>query len=60
MFLFLLAFPISLRAYVDPGLGTTTITTVLGALSGLVVLFLGAILYPLKQLVRRIRVFFKE
>jgi len=60
LFLFLLASPISVWAYVDPGLGTTTITSVLGALSGLVVLFFGAIWYPLRQLVKRVRAFFKE
>jgi len=42
-------------AYVGPGLGVGVIATVLGIASGLLMLLVGVIWYPLKKLVRRLR-----
>lgn len=42
-------------AYIGPGLGTGTIAAVLGILAGILMLVVGALWYPLKRLVRKMR-----
>ena len=56
--IFLSAVPISAEAYVGPGLGPGVVTSILGLLGALGTLFLGAIWYPLKKLLKEIRLFF--
>lgn len=42
-------------AYVGPGLGAGAITVVLGIVSGLLMLLIGVVWYPVKKLIRRFR-----
>jgi hypothetical protein len=42
-------------AYIGPGLGAGAIATVLGIVSGLLMLVVGIVWYPVKRLVRRLR-----
>lgn len=42
-------------AYIGPGLGAGTIAAVLGIVSGLLMLVIGVIWYPIKRLIRRLK-----
>lgn len=42
-------------AYIGPGLGAGAVTVVLGIVSGLLMLLVGIVWYPLKKLIRRFR-----
>lgn len=42
-------------AYVGPGLGAGAITVVLGIVSGLLMLLVGVVWYPVKRMIRRFR-----
>lgn len=42
-------------AYVGPGLGAGAITVVLGIVSGILMLVVGIVWYPIKRLIRRLR-----
>ncbi|MDO8207694.1 MAG: hypothetical protein Q7T38_07740 [Gallionella sp.] len=42
-------------AYIGPGLGAGAITVVLGIASGLLMLLVGVVWYPLKRLIRRFK-----
>ena len=42
-------------AYVGPGLGAGAVTVVLGIASGILMLVVGVVWYPLKKLIRRFR-----
>lgn len=42
-------------AYIGPGLGAGAVTVVLGIVSGLLMLIVGIVWYPLKKLIRRFR-----
>ncbi len=42
-------------AYIGPGMGAGAIITVLGIVSGLLMLLFGIVWYPVKRLVRRLR-----
>lgn len=51
----LLAYPPLALAYVGPGLGAGAIAAVLGIASGLLMLIVGVVWYPLKRLIRYLR-----
>lgn len=51
----LLTYPPSASAYIGPGLGTGAIAAVLGIASGLLMLLVGVVWYPVKRLIRRLR-----
>jgi hypothetical protein len=42
-------------AYIGPGLGAGALATVLGIVTGLLMLVVGIVWYPIKHLVRRLR-----
>ena len=57
---FLLAFAVTgysslAFAYIGPGLGAGAIATVLGILTGLLMLIVGVVWYPIKRLIRHLR-----
>ena len=43
------------HAYIGPGMATGAIATVLGVLAGIAMLVVGAVWYPIKRLIQRIR-----
>ena len=53
--IFLLTYSSVASAYIGPGLGAGAVTVVLGIVSGLLMLIVGIVWYPLKKLVRRFR-----
>ena len=48
----LLIYPTFASAYIGPGLGAGAVASVLGIASGLLMLLIGVIWYPLKRLAR--------
>lgn len=42
-------------AYIGPGLGAGAVTVVLGIVSGLLMLIVGVVWYPIKKLIRRFK-----
>lgn len=50
-----LLYPPVASAYIGPGLGAGALTVVLGIISGLLMLVVGVVWYPLKKLVRRFK-----
>lgn len=53
--IWLLTYSTVASAYIGPGLGAGAVTVVLGIVSGLLMLLVGIIWYPLKKLIRRFR-----
>ena len=53
--IWLLSYSTVASAYIGPGLGAGAVTVVLGIVSGLLMLLVGIIWYPLKKLIRRFR-----
>jgi len=53
--IWLLAYAPVASAYIGPGLGAGAVTVVLGIISGLLMLVVGILWYPLKKLIRRFR-----
>jgi len=53
--IFLLTYSSVASAYIGPGLGAGAVTVVLGIVSGLLMLIVGIIWYPLKKLIRHFR-----
>lgn len=51
----LLIYPPLASAYIGPGLGAGAVASVLGIASGLLMLAIGVIWYPLKRLVRYLK-----
>ena len=51
----LLFYPTLASAYIGPGLGAGAVASVLGIASGLLMLAVGVIWYPLKRLIRYFR-----
>lgn len=51
----LLAYPPLALAYIGPGLGAGAVTVVLGIASGLLMLLVGVVWYPVKKLIRRFK-----
>ena len=53
--LFIMLAPLSAQAYIGPGMGAGAVATVLGILSGILMLIVGVVWYPLKRLYKRLR-----
>jgi len=53
--IWLLTYSTVASAYIGPGLGAGAVTVVLGIVSGLLMLLVGIVWYPLKKLIRRFR-----
>lgn len=51
----LLFYPPLASAYIGPGLGAGAVTVVLGIVSGLLMLIVGVVWYPVKKLIRRFK-----
>lgn len=54
-FIWLLSYSSIASAYVGPGLGAGVVTVVLGIVSGILMLVVGVVWYPVKRLIRRFR-----
>ncbi|MDD2719978.1 MAG: hypothetical protein PHH47_01550 [Gallionella sp.] len=53
--LLFMVYPPVASAYIGPGLGAGAVTVVLGIVSGLLMLVVGVVWYPLKKLIRRLK-----
>lgn len=50
-----LFYPVLASAYIGPGLGAGAVASVLGIASGLLMLVIGVVWYPLKRMIRYFR-----
>lgn len=54
-FIISLSYPPDACAYIGPGLGAGAVAAVLGIVSGLLMLVVGVVWYPLKRLIRYLK-----